>query len=326
MLLSRVAESVYWMNRYIERAENIARFVDVNQATVLEQTEVEHIQWEPLVATTGDQNIFKERYGAATRDNVIRFLAFDGEYANSICQCLAIARENARTIRENLSNIFWEELNKAYMMVRDANQDAVVESPYGFLDRVKLASQLLLGIAEATMSHGEAWHFARLGRLMERADKTSRILDVKYFILLPDPNSVGTSLDVVQWSALLKSASALMMYRKHHGKILPGKVAEFLLLSGTFPRSVRFTLQHAEYSMHVITGTPGGTFCNRAEQKLGQLRASFDYSLIDDIIAQGMHEFIDQFQVRLNDVGSAIHDSFFAIEQSFQQQSQDWQP
>jgi len=162
------------------------------------------------------------------------------------------------------------------------------------------------------MSHGEAWHFGRTGRLLERADKTSRILDVKYFILLPDARDIGTPLDIVQWSALLKSASALEMYRKRMGRIVPAKVAEFLVLDLEFPRSIRYCLSRAERSLHQVTGTPAGSFGNSAEQQLGRLRASLDYTSIDDIVRIGMHEFIDHFQTELNGVGGAIYDVFFA--------------
>ena len=139
-----------------------------------------------------------------------------------------------------------------------------------------------------------------------------RILDVKYFILLPDPHAVGTPTDIVQWSALLKSASALEMYRKQCGRITPQQVAEFLILSRDFPRAIRFCLVRAEESLHAITGTASGTFVNRGEQLLGCLRSEMDFTHIDDVIAMGMHEFIDHLQFRLNEAGHAISEYFFA--------------
>jgi uncharacterized alpha-E superfamily protein len=187
-----------------------------------------------------------------------------------------------------------------------------LEDPYDFLRRIKLASHAISGATDVSMSHGEAWHFARLGRLMERADKTSRILDVKYYILLPDPNAVGTPMDIVQWSALLKSASALEMYRKRYGRITPLHVAEFLLLCRDFPRSIRFCLVRAEESLRAITGTASGSFVNRGEQQLGRLRSEMDFAHIDDVVAMGMHEFIDHLQFRLNEAGHSIHECFFA--------------
>ncbi len=178
---------------------------------------------------------------------------------------------------------------------------------------MKLKSHLLEGITVATMSHGEAWHFARMGRLIERADKTSRILDVKYYVLLPAVDEVGTPLDTVQWSALLDSASALEMYRKRFGRILPVQVADFLILNREFPRAIHFCLIKAEESLLAITGGQRGHFHTLAEKRLGRLRSQLDYTQIGEIIDQGMHEFIDQFQVELNNVGAAIHETFFAL-------------
>jgi uncharacterized alpha-E superfamily protein len=313
-MLSRVADSVYWMARYVERAENVARFIDVNHNLSIELSEAGVEQWAPLVYTTGDEELFRSRYDAITRENVLDFLVFDRENPNSILSCVRQARENARTIREIISSSMWEEINKFYHLVRDADRgQEVLQQPYDFCTQVKLASHLLIGVTDTTMSHGEAWHFARTGRLLERADKTSRIVDVKYFILLPEPIDVGSSLDVVQWSALLKSADALEMYRRIHGRIAPLDVAEFLILDRKFPRSVHFCVIKAMESQQVITGSASGTFRCKAEQRLGRLRAELDYTSLPDIIHRGMHEYIDEFQRRLNEVGEAIHEDFFAV-------------
>jgi uncharacterized alpha-E superfamily protein len=169
-------------------------------------------------------------------------------------------------------------------------------------------------VTHATTSRGEGWHFYRLGRMLERADKTSRILDVKYFVLLPDPRDVGTPLDVVQWSALLESTSALQMYRKKPGRIQPKKVTEFLILDRDFPRSIHYCVLRAQMSLHGITGSPDGVFCNPVEQQLGRLTADLNYTSIDDVVSQGMHEFIDHVQQRLNDVGAAVEECFFRVE------------
>lgn len=305
------------MSRYLERAENTARFIDVNQNLTLEAEATGGPQWIPLVDTAGDRELFEELHPSASRDDVVHFLAFEPLNPNSIYSCLANARENARTIRENITTEMWEETNTLYHLVKHAASDRrVLRSPYSFLSRIKLASLTLIGITDATMSHGEPWHFVRLGRLLERADKTTRILDVKYYVLLPSTAAVGTPVDVVQWSALLKSASALEMYRKSYGRIAPTKVADFLLLDRLFPRSVRFSLIGAEDSLHAITGTPVGSFTNRAEQQLGRLRSELDYTHVSDVIDAGMHEFIDSLQAKLNDVGAAVHTTFFAARPS----------
>jgi uncharacterized alpha-E superfamily protein len=316
-MLSRVADSIFWMSRYIERAENVARFIDVNVQLAIdlgaEGASVAD-QWAPLVMTTGDYDLFTELYGQVDQRSAITFLTFDERNPNSILSCLRAARENARTVREMISSSMWEELNKFYLMVKGAKSTVdLADSAYDFFLQVKLASHLLEGITVATMSHGEAWHFARMGRLLERADKTSRIVDVKYYVLLPSAGDVGTPLDTVGWSALLESASALEMYRKRFGQIVPADVVDFLILDREFPRAIHFCLIKAEESLLSITGGQHGQFRTPAEKHLGRLRSDLDYTQISEIIDQGLHEFIDAFQIRLNKAGDAIHETFFAL-------------
>jgi uncharacterized alpha-E superfamily protein len=313
-MLSRVASSIYWLNRYIERAENYARFIEVNLNLTLDLPRGTAEQWEPLVATTGDHENFTVRYGKATKKAVIQFLSSDAANPNSILSCLVAARENARSVREIISTDMWEQVNRFHLMVRDAvSRGLASQNLHTFLTEVKSASHLFLGITDATMSHGEGWHFARLGRLLERADKTSRILDVKYFILLPTVAEVGTPFDIIQWSALLKSASALEMYCKQHGRISPNPVAEFLILNPNFPRAIRYCLIKAEDSLHAIAGSEGDRHNNLAEQRLGRLRSEMDYIDMAEILSGGLHEFFDGFQFKLNRTDDAIYQTFFAL-------------
>lgn len=314
-MLSRTADSVYWMARFMERAENVARFVDVNQKLWLDLGEDLADQWAPLIFTTGDHKTFFSRYGQASRENVLKFLTFDSTNPNSILSCVQQARENARTIREIISSALWEELNRFYLFVRTAQREQSTDNLYEFFGQVKRASHLLIGVMEATMSRGEAWHFSRIGRLIERADKTSRILDVKYYILLPNAaQDVGTSVDLVQWSALLKSADALDTYRQIHGRIAPNRVIDFLVLDRFFPRSLNYCIHGSEQSLHAITGTPLGTFGNTAEQEMGRLRADLEFMSVQDIVKIGVHEFIDRVQIRLNNISGLIYKSFFSLE------------
>ena len=312
-MLSRVASSIYWLNRYVERAENYARFIEVILNLSLDLPRGTAEQWEPLVATTGDHEAFLSRQKKATKETVIHFLVADSANPNSILSCLLAARENARSIREIISTDMWEQVNRFYLMVTQAVADGISShNLHSFLADVKAASHLLLGITDATMSHGEGWHFARLGRLLERADKTSRILDVKYFILLPNATEVGTPFDIIQWSALLKSASALEMYYKRYGRIAPNDVAAFLILDPTFPRAIRYCLIKGEDSLHAISGSERGSYQNPAEKRLGRLRAELDFADIEDCISSGLHEFVDHFQTELNHVGEAVFETFFA--------------
>jgi uncharacterized alpha-E superfamily protein len=309
-MLSRVANASYWLNRYIERAENIARFVDVNLYLSLDSPQDLPEQWQPIVITTGDSELFSDRYGQATKENVLQFLTFDRDYPNSILSCLQSARENARSIREIISSELWEQVNDFYLMVQEGAEE---ETPnwLEFFARVKMASHTFAGISNAIMSHNEGWHFGRIGKLLERADKTARILDVKYFILLPSVGDVGTSLEELQWASLLKSTSAYEMYRKSQHRIAPDRVAEFLILDREFPRSILFCLLEAEQSLHRITGKSLGTWQSPAERELGRLRSELEFITIDEIIDRGLHEFLDGMQSSLNRATDSISATFF---------------
>ncbi len=314
-MLSRVADAIYWMSRYVERAENLARFVDVSLNLQIECGSDAGDLWPSLVHVTGDQEWFSNRYGLATPDSVLHFLTFDVEYRHSIHSCLVAARENARCIRETISSEMWEQLNQYYLTVREAELDPQVrQAPQEFFQEVKLQSQLFKGLTDSTMSRGEGWNFARLGRLLERADKTSRLLDVKYYILLPKLHDVNSTIDDLQWQAVLRSVSGFEMYRQQHHGITPQKVVEFLLLDRLFPRAIHYAVTQAEVAMHAITGTPPDTYRNPAEMRLGQLRSELAYASVTEIINNGLHEYIDQLQGRLNQVDSAIYDTFIAKE------------
>jgi uncharacterized alpha-E superfamily protein len=206
----------------------------------------------------------------------------------------------------------WEELNSLYLTVHGARRtQKSPEEMAGFYEQVKLAGIHYAGATDATLSHGEAWHFSRLGRMLERADKTSRILDVKYYILLPSVSAVSSAVDQVGWTALLNSASALQMYRQQRHTISPRRVAAFLLLDAEFPRSIRHCVHRMQESLHSITGSPLGGYQNEAERLVGTLRARLDYVDIDSIMAGGLHEYLDELQQTLNDIGVAIGERFF---------------
>lgn len=311
-MLSRVAESIYWMSRYVERAENVARFIGVNLTLMLDSSDREQ-QWWPLVNTTGDHEDFKKRYQFATQENVLRFLTFDRDNPNSIISCLRAARENARSVREIISSEMWLQLNTFYLKVNDAAMTGKgMESPHDFYSDVKLSSHLFTGITDSTMTQGEAWHFSRLGRKLERADKTSRILDVKYFILLRSVEEVGTPLDDTQWAAVLRSASAFEMYRKRHGRISPKGVAQFLLLDAEFPRAIRFCLNAANHSLSAISGTAMDQPTNKVEKLVSNLCSDLSSARVDEIINRGLHEYLDNLQDQMNLVGTGIFETFFA--------------
>jgi uncharacterized alpha-E superfamily protein len=312
-LLSRVADSLYWMARYIERAENVARCIGVNLHLTLDQPSYDESQWGATVSTTGDARVFSERYGTATQATVIDFLAADGENPNSICSCVRAARENARSVREIISSEMWEQVNELYLLVQQTRGRLSTDVLPDFFHRVRMACHQFQGVTDATMTHNEAWHFIGLGRTLERADKTTRLLDVKYFILLPSLSDVGTPIDEIQWSAVLKSASGFEMYRKKHGRIHPPHLIEFLVFDNEFPRAVRYSISRADRCLHAITGTPPDSFSTSSEQQLGLLKSELDFGRADFILASGLHEFLDGLQARMNKIDECILGDFFVL-------------
>lgn len=322
-MLSRVADSIYWLGRYLERAENYARFIDVNFNLMLDLPPDLKAQWEPLVYATGDQELYLQKYQTFDRKDVVHFLAFDTDNPNSIISSINFARENARVIRENLTKETWEKLNELYHFVQKMAEKKIwtKDDPRAFFDGVKNQILLLYGLADSTVARTEGWYFRQLGLFLERADKTSRIVDVKYHILLPAPNWVGTPLDFLHWTALLKSVTAFNTYKRLYGNIEPSKVVEFLLLNKYFPRSVFYCLREAENCLHKISGNSDTGYRNSAEKAIGELRSNLEFTDVSEIIDTGLHEYIDNLQMKINQVSNKIHTNFFQIKDNFSQQN-----
>lgn len=309
-LLSRVADAVYWMARYIERAENVARYIGVNLNLQLDLPGDPSQQWQSLIDTSGDSAEFLKRHGAATQHNVVEFLAFDAENPNSIFSCLRAARENARSVRETISSEMWEQVNEMYLHMASQHLAPGAEWLPEFFRQLRLSSHLFQGITDATMTHNEAWNFARLGRKLERADKTSRILDVKYFMLLPSLSDVGTPYDDIHWSAVLKSVSGLEMYRKKYGRLEPRDIVNFLVMDREFPRAIHYCVARADESLRAITGTAPGTFSYPSERLMGLLRSELDFTPVDQIIRNGLHGYLDALQMKINEIDNALTSDF----------------
>ncbi|WP_159518072.1 alpha-E domain-containing protein [Sunxiuqinia indica] len=316
-MLSRVADAMYWMNRYMERAENYARFMDVSFNLSLELPPHVSEQWQPLVVTTGDWELYSEKHESINKENVIYFLGFDPKNPNSIYNCIVNARENARAIRPEITKELWAQINYLYYFVKNGLEKKiwVKKDPRIYFDEIKKGCQLFWGIVDATISRTEGWHFGRIGKMLERADKTSRILDVKYHILLPTAQDIGGSIDIIQWAALLKSVSAYDMYRKLYGKLTSVGIAKFLILDNEFPRSMLLCLEHTAISLRMISGNTNG-YSNQAEKEVGMLTSQLVFADINDIISSGMHEYLDKFQIDLLKVAEAISDSFFSVEKN----------
>ncbi len=308
-MLSRVADSIYWLGRYIERAENVARAIDVNLQLQLDLPGEER-PWEPVIQTAGNADAFFKSYAHVSTENALTFLTFDKENPSSIISCVAAARENARCVRERISSELWIAINQFYLKLNDPEtQKQALAAPHAFYCSVKEFSQLTVGIIQGTMTHDVAWNFARLGTMIERADQTSRILDVKYYILLPDVSMVGMAMDTVQWNAVLKSVGAYEMFHRKNSNVTPQNVADFLLLSEDFPRSLRYCLEQAEISLKNIA------FPVRTDAEslrlIGRMRSEITFTTIKEIIQDGLHEKIENIQVRLGELGTQIWKDFF---------------
>ncbi len=312
-MLSRVADSLYWMTRYLERAENISRYIEVNWHLTLEQPDQECREWGALISTTGDAKSFQERFDIYNRENVLHFLLFDTSYAHSVISCLRAARENARTIREFLSVEIWEQVNSFFHMVEDAGKDKnhIYENPSDFCQQVKVRGMALSGTINETILHGEGWHFTRLGKYLERADKTTRILDVKYFILRPESDYTSVAFDYLRWAGLLRASGGLDAYRQQYGRVVPNDVVEFLFFEPNFARSVLHCVREARRSLHEITGVPLGEWENSAERLLGRLYSDLAFAEIDEVFETGVHQYTDKLQTRMNEIHEAIWEAFF---------------
>lgn len=315
-MLSRVAESLYWLTRYIERAESNARILDVNMQLTLDCEESgessERAAWEPIIATLADQKLFASLYPTINGRTVCEFETFATENPNSICSCISAARENARTVREYISSEMWERVNTMYLWVHsEAARRAFLNSSIDFFRSVVDYSHQFHGTTDSTLVHGEGWEFMQFGKFLERADNTSRILDLKYHILLPRGERVGGAVDTIQWSYVLKSCSGYEAFCKvRPGDITPWDVAEFLILNDRFPRSIRFCVEALDAALHRISGCDRQHFSNEAERLSGRLTGDLHYETIANIFGKGLHEYLDSIQLRLIEIGSAAHRTY----------------
>ena len=318
-MLSRVAHSLYWMARYLERAENTARLVDVNLQLLLdfhagEDGPGDH--WLPIVDSTGDRERFLELYPDAPPggSSVVEFLVFDPRNPNGLVESVSRARENARTVRDQLTSELWEQINRLYLFLRSPEARARFEaSPAEFFAEVKEASLLLTGLGHATVMHGEGWQFVETGRYLERADQTTRILDVLHaaFPARGVPDS-WTERDAAAWAAVLRSCSAWDAYKSLYGaSVEPTRVVGFLLLNEDFPRSVRFCAEELDSALRRISGVAAGRFGNTAEQRSGRFLAELRFASVEDLLAEhGLHAWLDLVQLRLAAIGEAVASTY----------------
>ncbi len=332
-MLSRDADSCYWIGRYIERSEATARMVDVHYHAALETflpSSLEDryddpespLKWGSLLEISGNSKDYSRRYSRENDRDVLHYFCFDLENSNSIASTWKFARENARSMREQLASEMWESINITYHHLRDWNVDRLYrESPHEFFSLVKNASHLFQGILNRTMVMGETRDWLDLGRFSERADQTARLIDVKYHDLFPDRRndtdesdgipSSGDPLDLHEWIAVLKSVSAFEMYRKTHNHgIKPVSIVDFLVLNPSFPASVRHCTGRVDGCLHRISGTTVGTTYNDPERLVGRLLADLTYIGPEEIIASGLHEFLEDVERQWVGIGNSIAATF----------------
>ena len=307
-MLSRTADHLYWMSRYTERAENLARLLDVTyqMSLVPKSVKAENQNWGAILALNSLEQSFAESYDEVNAENVLRFMVSDPNNLSSIHSCLRAARENAHAVRGTLTAETWESTNSTWIELREQKFEQIMSAGIGqFFEWVKLRSAVTRGVTFGTMLQDEALHFIRLGGLIERADNTARILDVKYHVLRTNGDEGAT--DFYQWAALLRSLSAFEVYRKvYRDAITPARVAELLMLRLDMPRSLHACTKGIVRILESVKNNHSA----ETERRAGILHAHIHYARIDDILKQGLHEFLTDFMDRIYDLGEGISHDF----------------
>jgi uncharacterized alpha-E superfamily protein len=314
-MLSREANSLFWMSRQIERAENTARLLDVTYRMSLLPYDLEESDatwtdpWALPLVITGLATSFYERYpGKLSADNVLRFMVFDPSNSSSIYSCIRGARENARTMRGSMTTEMYEDLNTFWLQIREKDFASLQrEGISQFFEWVKMCSHQFRGVTFGTMLRDESYNFMRIGTFIERADNTARLLDVKYHTLLPSAADVGGAVDYYQWGALLRSVSAFGSYRKiYRDTITPIKVAEMLILRDDVPRSLHFCMNEIYGILQQVCDENS----TEPERLAGELHAQLHYDRTEKIISFGLHEYLMGFLVRLGAVNEELNKHF----------------
>ena len=312
-LLARYADAIFWMARYVERAEDVARILDVNES--FSRDSRGHQNWRSVLELYADRERYADTRGEPTPSGVIHFYTLDPTNSTSILCDVGQARSNARTLRPLISTEMWTHLNIFHNELRRRSRTPLHPAELSrFCGYVKETCQAHTGITEGTFYRDEGWHFYRLGRAIERADQTTRLLDVKYHLLLPSLEHVGTPLDVSQWNALLRSAAAYHAFRRvHPSGMTPSDVAGFLLFNRNFPRSIAASVDAVERNIaelrHHYELDNGG----RALARIQQVREKLDSQDVGTIIRHGLHEYLDELQRDLRAVTRDLGEAFFGL-------------
>jgi uncharacterized alpha-E superfamily protein len=323
LLLSRYAEALFWLARYMERVENLARILDVTDTFV--RHGVDQSGWRSVIQINADEERFLKLYGEANADTVAEFYLVDRENPTSIASSLFAARENARTLRPLISTEMWAQINVFYNRVRTLTAaDAAPSRVSGLCAYLKEQCQAHAGITDGTFFRDQGWAFYNIGKYIERGDQTSRMVDIKYHTLLPTADDVGSAVDISQWHALLRTASGYHAFRRvYPSGMTPAAVAGFLLLNHSFPRSVVLCVRQIEVYLTQLSSGYSLRGAYEAQERLDELRAALQDQTIEDILSRGLHEFLDWVQRQFIEVHNAVASAFWrkAPEQT-QSQSQ----
>ena len=309
-MLSRTADHLFWMARYMERAESTARILDVTYRLSLLPQNGEDVKamWDGLLKIMELQDAFLARHPVFSTEAVLEFMIFDRDNPGSIYRCLRASRENAHAVRGTLTSELWETSNASWLKMRDFTLAKLMESgPEAFFEWVKYRSHLSRGVTIGTMLQDEALRFIRLGTFLERADNTARILEVKYLNLLPGAEDDTHSSDYYQWSALLHSVSAFEVYRKvYRDQITPMRVAELLILRADMPRSLARCLKEVHTNLSRVANARSA----ETERLAGELESHLHFGRIERIFERGMRKYLEDFRDRIFDLGCRISDDF----------------
>ena len=315
-MLSRTADHLFWMARYMERAENTARMLDVNyQASLMPQSADEAEKgWKGLLGISELSGDFAKRYGEVSQSNVMRYMVSDAENGSSIRNCLRAARENARAVRGTLTTEVWETQNQTWLeFQRMIGNESFLRDPSTTFEWVKFRSHLSRGVTVGTMLQDEAFHFLRIGSFLERADNTARLLDVKFHAVESEyhggSNGAGrdAEVDFYHWSGILRSVSGFEVYRKAYRNVIrPEKVAELLILRPDMPRSLAACVHEVVTNLKMVANEQSTETLRRA----GRLQADLEYGRIDEILATGLHAYLTQFLERVGTLGVGISRDF----------------
>ncbi|HQU78978.1 MAG TPA: alpha-E domain-containing protein [Azonexus sp.] len=307
-MLSRTADHLFWMSRYMERAENLARLLDVTwqMSLVPQSLEAVNQSWNAIIALNSLEEAYAAKYSTVNAENVLRFMVSDPDNYASIHSCLRLARENAHAVRGTITTEMWETLNSTWLEAREKTFEQIWGAGIGdFFEWVKMRSSLTRGTTLGTLLQDESYNFIRIGTLLERADNTARILDVKYHVLRTHEDEGAT--DFYEWGALLRSVSAFEVYRKvFRDVITPERVAELLILHKDMPRSLHFCMNSVIKNLDLIANRQSGETTRQA----GLLHAQLHYGRIEDILEQGLHEWLTDFMDRIYMLGDGISKDF----------------